>query len=489
MPLLSPAHGPRPAFSRIGSVLHCEDVNLADLAERLEGPAYVYSRRQIEENFTAWERGFSAHPHLVCYAVKANPTRGILTLLARLGAGFDTVSIGEVERALRAGADPKKIVFSGVGKSERELERAVDLSLYSINVESESELLRLMRVTERLRRPARISLRCNPNVNPNTHPYISTGLLNNKFGIPMRDVPRLYRLAHEHPWLEPVGIDCHIGSQITTIGPFTESVDKLLDMVELLRSEGIRLTHLDIGGGLGIVYTARDRPPEPAKLVEEVRAHMTARNLEDLTLLAEPGRSIVGNAGVLLTKVEYIKTGPTKTFCIVDAAMTDLIRPALYDAWMAIEPVVERAEAPRLMDVVGPVCESTDVLGKNRELAIREGDFLAIFDAGAYGASMASNYNSRALPMEYLVDGEQVRMLRIPQTWRSRSLTLPARQNDKRVRIACTNGRALLQSFHAECGNFPHPAFFVFVIFTSHMCFHALFPKCTHTAKGRNYAH
>ena len=411
MPLLSPAHGPRPAFSRIGSVLHCEDVNLADLAERLEGPADVYSRRQIEENFTAWERGFSAHPHLVCYAVKANPTRGILTLLARLGAGFDTVSIGEVERALRAGADPKKIVFSGVGKSERELERAVDLSLYSINVESESELLRLMRVTERLRRPARISLRCNPNVNPNTHPYISTGLLNNKFGIPMRDVPRLYRLAHEHPWLEPVGIDCHIGSQITTIGPFTESVDKLLDMVELLRSEGIRLTHLDIGGGLGIVYTARDRPPEPAKLVEEVRAHMTARNLEDLTLLAEPGRSIVGNAGVLLTKVEYIKTGPTKTFCIVDAAMTDLIRPALYDAWMAIEPVVERAEA------VGPVCESTDVLGKNRELAIREGDFLAIFDAGAYGASMASNYNSRALPMEYLVDGEQVRMLRIPQTW------------------------------------------------------------------------
>ena len=402
MPLLSPANGPRPAFSRIGSTLHCEDVNLADLAERLEGPAYVYSRRQIEENFAAWERGFSGHPHLVCYAVKANPTRGILTLLARLGAGFDTVSIGEVERALRAGADPKKIVFSGVGKSERELERAVDLSLYSINVESESELLRLMRV----------SLRCNPNVNPNTHPYISTGLLNNKFGIPMRDVPRLYRLAHEHPWLEPVGIDCHIGSQITTVGPYTESVDKLLDMVELLRSEGIRLTHLDIGGGLGIVYTARDRPPEPAKLVEEVRAHLSARNLTDLTLLAEPGRSIVGNAGVLLTRVEYIKTGPTKTFCIVDAAMTDL-----NDAWMAIEPVTERAEAPRLMDVVGPVCESTDFLGKNRELAVHEGDFLAILDAGAYGSSMASNYNSRALPMEYLVDGEQVRMLRIPQSW------------------------------------------------------------------------
>ena len=394
MPLLSPANGPRPAFSRIGSTLHCEDVNLADLAERLEGPAYVYSRRQIEENFAAWERGFSGHPHLVCYAVKANPTRGILTLLARLGAGFDTVSIGEVERALRAGADPKKIVFSGVGKSERELERAVDLSLYSINVESESELLRLMRVTERLRRPARVSLRCNPNVNPNTHPYISTGLLNNKFGIPMRDVPRLYRLAHEHPWLEPVGIDCHIGSQITTVGPYTESVDKLLDMV-----------------------TARDRPPEPAKLVEEVRAHLSARNLTDLTLLAEPGRSIVGNAGVLLTRVEYIKTGPTKTFCIVDAAMTDLIRPALYDAWMAIEPVTERAEAPRLMDVVGPVCESTDFLGKNRELAVHEGDFLAILDAGAYGSSMASNYNSRALPMEYLVDGEQVRMLRIPQSW------------------------------------------------------------------------
>ena len=293
----------------------------------------------------------------------------------------------------------------------------MDLSLYSINVESESELLRLMRVTERLRRPARVSLRCNPNVNPNTHPYISTGLLNNKFGIPMRDVPRLYRLAHEHPWLEPVGIDCHIGSQITTVGPYTESVDKLLDMVELLRSEGIRLTHLDIGGGLGIVYTARDRPPEPAKLVEEVRAHLSARNLTDLTLLAEPGRSIVGNAGVLLTRVEYIKTGPTKTFCIVDAAMTDLIRPALYDAWMAIEPVTERAEAPRLMDVVGPVCESTDFLGKNRELAVHEGDFLAILDAGAYGSSMASNYNSRALPMEYLVDGEQVRMLRIPQSW------------------------------------------------------------------------
>ena len=452
MPLLSPANGPRPAFSRIGSTLHCEDVNLADLAERLEGPAYVYSRRQIEENFAAWERGFSGHPHLVCYAVKANPTRGILTLLARLGAGFDTVSIGEVERALRAGADPKKIVFSGVGKSERELERAVDLSLYSINVESESELLRLMRVTERLRRPARVSLRCNPNVNPNTHPYISTGLLNNKFGIPMRDVPRLYRLAHEHPWLEPVGIDCHIGSQITTVGPYTESVDKLLDMVELLRSEGIRLTHLDIGGGLGIVYTARDRPPEPAKLVEEVRAHLSARNLTDLTLLAEPGRSIVGNAGVLLTRVEYIKTGPTKTFCIVDAAMTDLIRPALYDAWMAIEPVTERAEAPRLMDVVGPVCESTDFLGKNRELAVHEGDFLAILDAGAYGSSM-DGVSRRRRAGPHASDSAVLAGL---HARRGRPLTPPEKRRNK----ACTDGRGLLQSFHAECGNFPHPAFF-----------------------------
>ena len=395
MPLLSPANGPRPAFSRIGSTLHCEDVNLADLAERLEGPAYVYSRRQIEENFAAWERGFSGHPHLVCYAVKANTF--VLAALEPLVDRLEACSPGEHRICRALGVPGEKIVLSGV--------------------ESESELLRLMRVTERLRRPARVSLRCNPNVNPNTHPYISTGLLNNKFGIPMRDVPRLYRLAHEHPWLEPVGIDCHIGSQITTVGPYTESVDKLLDMVELLRSEGIRLTHLDIGGGLGIVYTARDRPPEPAKLVEEVRAHLSARNLTDLTLLAEPGRSIVGNAGVLLTRVEYIKTGPTKTFCIVDAAMTDLIRPALYDAWMAIEPVTERAEAPRLMDVVGPVCESTDFLGKNRELAVHEGDFLAILDAGAYGSSMASNYNSRALPMEYLVDGEQVRMLRIPQSW------------------------------------------------------------------------
>lgn len=417
MPLFSAQHGPRPAFSRIGEELFCEDVSLADLASRLEGPAYVYSRRRIEENYHAWERGFSGHPHLVCYAMKANSTRGILTLLARLGAGFDTVSIGEVERALRAGADPQKIVFSGVGKTEKELERAVELSLYSINVESESELLRLMRVTERLQTKARISLRCNPNVNPNTHPYISTGLLNNKFGIPMRDVARLYRLAQEHPWLEPVGIDCHIGSQITTIGPYSESVDKLLDMVELLRSEGIHLHHIDIGGGLGIAYTARDRPPAPAELVREVMARLETRRLSDLSIVVEPGRSIVGDAGILLTKIEYIKTGPTKTFCIVDAAMTDLIRPALYDAWMAIEPVVQRAEAPVLLDIVGPVCESSDVLGKNRELAVHEGDHLAVFDAGAYGASMASNYNSRALPMEYLVDGENVRTLRVPQTW------------------------------------------------------------------------
>ena len=417
MPLVTNVHGPRPTFSRIGDVLYCEDVNLADLASHLEGPAYVYSLRQIQENFSSWERGFAGHPHLVCYAVKANSTRGILTVLARLGAGFDTVSVGEIERALRAGATPDKIVFSGVGKTEKELERAVELQLRSINVESESELLRLMRVTERMGKPARISLRCNPNVNPNTHPYISTGLLNNKFGIPMRDVARLYRLAYKHPWLEPVGIDCHIGSQITTIAPFIESVDKLLDMVELLRSEGIRLYHLDIGGGLGISYTARDRPPVAAELVREVLRRLSARHLSNLEVLVEPGRSIIGNAGVLLTRIEYIKTGPTKTFCIVNAAMTDLIRPALYEAWMAIEPVTLRAEAPRLMDVVGPVCESTDILGKNREFAAHEGDYLAIMDAGAYGASMASNYNSRPLPMEYLVDGESLRMLRVPQTW------------------------------------------------------------------------
>lgn len=404
------------AFVRRQGVLCCEGLSLADFVERLDGPAYVYSRARMEANAQRWIQALGGNARAVHYAVKANPTRGVLKLMANLGLGFDTVSIGEIERAIAAGARADSIVFSGVGKSEAELERALALDIACFNVESKSEFERLTRVALRTGKRARFALRCNPDVNAQTHPYISTGLRNNKFGVAMAEVPDLYRRAHAEGVLEPVGLDCHIGSQITTAAPYYEAVEKLLDMAELLRSEGIVLKHLDIGGGLGIAYTAADHPPAPAELVGEVRKRMAARGLEALELWVEPGRSIVGDAGALLTRIEYLKAGVTKNFCIVDAGMNDLVRPALYDAWMDILPVAERSDAPTLYDVVGPVCESGDFLGKERQLAVREGDWLAVTDAGAYGSSMASSYNSRPLPAEYLVDGERVVVLRTRQT-------------------------------------------------------------------------
>jgi len=350
--------------------------------------------------------------------MKANSTAGVLQVLARLGAGVDTVSGGEIARALRAGFRPEKIVYSGVGKTAREITFALKAGIGCFNVESEPELERINRIATELGVRAPISIRCNPDVDPKTHPYISTGLKNNKFGIAIADVEDIYLRAANMPGIEVKGIDAHIGSQITEIQPYLDSVHRLLDTMSALRDKGLALHHLDMGGGLGIQYRPEDQPPTPQTLLRPVRRMMEERGFGDAVLMVEPGRSIVGDAGLMLTQVEYIKQSETRNFCIVDGAMTDLIRPALYSAWMDIVPVVERHDAaPLVMDVVGPVCESSDFLGRARELAVREGDWIAVCDAGAYGASMASRYNSRMLPMEVMIDGERVLPLRTPDTF------------------------------------------------------------------------
>ncbi len=396
------------SFSRRNGRLYIEDCDLAAIAAEFGTPCYVYSRASIERQWRALDLAFAGHDHLVCYAVKANSSLAVLNLLARLGSGFDIVSGGELERVLKAGGEPSKVVFSGVGKSAAEMERALQVGIHCFNVESESELERLNEVAGRLKLRAPVSLRVNPDVDANTHPYISTGLKDNKFGIEIERAESVYRRAANMAHIDVVGIDFHIGSQLTSIEPFEDALQRVLALVDRLEDAGIHLRHVDVGGGIGIRY--RDEtPPDPADYAARLLKQLGGRKLK---ILLEPGRAIVGNAGVLLTTVEYLKLTPHKNFAVVDAAMTELIRPSLYDAWQAIEPVIDRGGQTRRYDVVGPVCETADFLGKDRELAIEEGDLLAVRSAGAYGFVMSSNYNTRPRPPEILVDGERAYLIR-----------------------------------------------------------------------------
>ncbi len=395
-------------LSRRGDVLHVEDVSLETIAGEFATPCYVYSRAALEAAFLAYDQALAAHPHLICYAVKANASLAILNLFARLGAGFDIVSGGELARVLAAGGDPGRVVFSGVGKRVEEMRAALDAGIHCFNVESESELARLNRVAGELGVTAPISLRVNPDVDAKTHPYISTGLKGNKFGIAHEHALRVYQEAAALPHLRVIGIDCHIGSQLTEISPFAAALERVLELVETLAATGIGLEHIDLGGGVGIRY--RDETPPELEDYADILIQRLAGRKE--TLIVEPGRSLVGNAGWLLTRVEYLKHGEIKDFAIVDAAMNDLMRPALYDAWHDILPVHARGQATRNYAIVGPVCESGDFLGHDRELALVEGDLLAICSAGAYGMSMSSNYNTRARAAEVLVDGGASHLVR-----------------------------------------------------------------------------
>ncbi|MBI3431877.1 MAG: diaminopimelate decarboxylase [Hydrogenophilales bacterium] len=399
-------------LNRINGRLHLEDVALDTLAERFDTPLYVYSRRALEEAYQAYARAFAATPHLICYAVKANSSLAILNLFARLGAGFDIVSGGELARVLAAGGDPGKVVFSGVGKTAEEMRAALEAGILCFNVESVSELHRLDRVAGELGKIAPVSFRVNPDVDPKTHPYISTGLKENKFGVPIADAPALYRLATGLPNLKVTGIDCHIGSQLTDLSPLADAADRVFALVDALAAEGITLHHIDLGGGVGIRY--RDEtPPDLAAYGRTLAARFAGRREK---LLLEPGRSLVGNAGLLLTRVEYLKPGADRNFAIVDAAMNDLMRPALYEAYHEIVAVNERSVPTQRYDIVGPICETGDFLGFARDLAIEEGDLLALLSAGAYGMSMASNYNSRPRAAEVLIDKNEIHLIRERET-------------------------------------------------------------------------
>jgi diaminopimelate decarboxylase len=395
------------------NTLFAEELALEEIAERFGTPTYVYSRRAIVEAFGEFRRAAGTRNVLVCYALKANSNLAVVDLLAREGAGFDIVSGGELQRVLAVGGAPSRTVFSGVGKSEAEMRMALEAGVRCFNVESESELLRLDRVAGVLGRRAPVSLRVNPNVDARTHPYISTGLRENKFGIAHDAALAAYRTAARLPNLEVHGIDCHIGSQITAIEPFLAALDKLLELVDALHAEGITLRHLDLGGGLGIRYDAEEPPSRQAlfaAVFERLDRHPRGASYE---LMFEFGRSIVGNAGVLLTRVEYLKRNGEHRFAVVDAAMNDLMRPSLYDAWHAVLPVQRRDDTPvQRYDIVGPVCESGDWLARGRELAVAEGDLLAIASAGAYGMAMSSNYNTRARAAEVVVDGRDAHLVR-----------------------------------------------------------------------------
>lgn len=398
-------------FNYQGNSLFAEDVAVSRIAEEVGTPCYVYSRATLERHFLAYESALANQAHLICFAVKANSNLAVLDVLARLGAGFDIVSGGELERVLRAGGDPAKTIFSGLGKTEAEIRRALEVGIKCFNVESEAELERISAIASESGLRAPISLRVNPDVDAGTHPYISTGLKENKFGIASDRALDVYRRATELPGLDIVGIDCHIGSQLTTVAPFLDAIDRLLSMVDTLASEGIVLKHFDMGGGLGVPYEG-EQPPLPAELIDAVRDRFTSR---ELTLMVEPGRSIAANAGVFITRVEYLKCNEHKNFAIVDGAMNDLLRPALYGAWQKIIPVElggTDSRPERLYDVVGPVCESGDFLGKDRPLRIAAGDLLAVRSAGAYGFVMSSNYNTRNRAPEVMVDGENYQVIR-----------------------------------------------------------------------------
>jgi diaminopimelate decarboxylase len=400
------------AFARRDGVLNAESVSLTDIAAEFGTPCWVYSRHAIEAALDEFQRELTGFDGLVCYAVKANSNLAVLNLLARRGAGFDIVSEGELRRVLNAGADPRQIVFSGVGKTAREMELALDIGILCFNVESAAELERLDGVAAAMGKTAPISLRVNPDVDAKTHPYISTGLKENKFGVAYEDARALYRQAANLANIEISGIDCHIGSQLLDAAPFAEALDKVLALVDQLADDGIVLDHIDLGGGLGIRYRDEDAPNVKSYL-QPLLQKLAGRQLR---ILLEPGRRLVGNAGLLLTRVEYLKPGEIKNFAIVDAAMNDLARPALYGSWHDIVPVVPRAGLPMPWEIVGPVCESGDFLGHGRELALAAGDLLAIMSAGAYGMVMSSNYNSRVRAAEVMVDGAQTHLVRRRET-------------------------------------------------------------------------
>jgi len=389
-------------------VLHAENVALTQITESFGSPCYVYSKAALSQAFERFSAGFKDANHLVCFAVKSNPSLAILNLFAKLGAGFDIVSGGELARVIAAGGDPKKVVFSGVGKTAEEMRAALEAGIFCFNVESASELVRLNDVATYMGKIAPVSLRVNPNVDAKTHPYISTGLKNNKFGVAYEDALDIYLQAAEMSNIAIHGVDCHIGSQITELSPFLDAFDRVLALVDALAENNIQIQHIDLGGGIGICYSD-ETPPEFTAYAKAMREKLGKR---DVKLVFEPGRALVGNAGVLLTKVEYLKPTETKNFAIVDAAMNDLMRPALYDAYHDIKAVAPRDAAALNYEIVGPVCESGDFLGHDRALALQEGDLLAIMSAGAYGMSMSSNYNTRPRAAEVMVDGDQCHLIR-----------------------------------------------------------------------------
>ncbi|MEH6634304.1 MAG: diaminopimelate decarboxylase [Halioglobus sp.] len=393
--------------------LYAENVAVTDIAAAHGTPCYVYSRAALEASFSEYQQALKGCQHLICYAVKANSNLAVLNVLARLGAGFDIVSHGELERVITAGGDPKKIVFSGVGKKPEEMARALELGIHCFNLESSAELEVLNRVAGELDKVAPISVRVNPDVDAKTHPYISTGLRENKFGVTADEALLVYQRAAQLSHVQVVGLDCHIGSQLTEISPFIDALHRLLKLIDQLAELGIVIRHLDLGGGLGVRYKDEE-PPTIAHYIGAIRQELGAR---DLQLLFEPGRSIAANAGILVTRVEYLKPTPEHNFALVDAAMNDMIRPALYQAWLDIQPVQHNDQGQFAhWDVVGPVCETGDFLGKDRQLTLAQGDLLALFGAGAYGFSMSSNYNSRGRAPEIMVDGDSAHLIRERET-------------------------------------------------------------------------
>jgi diaminopimelate decarboxylase len=401
-------------FNFQGDELFAEDVPVSAIVEEWGTPCYVYSRATIERHWSVFDQAFNGYPHRICYAVKANSNIAILNLLAKKGSGFDIVSQGELERVLLAGGDPGKILFSGVGKLSQEILRALEVGIACFNVESESELIRLNDLAGSVKLKAPFSIRVNPDIDANTHPYISTGLKENKFGIELEKALSLYQFSRKLPHLEVVGVGYHIGSQLTQLTPFIEAFNRVYELVKQLRAEGFNISHLDIGGGLGVRYSS-ESPPSPAEYVQAIISQLSS---DDLEIIIEPGRAITANAGILLTRVEYLKLTPNKNFAIVDAAMNDLLRPALYNAYQDIVPTFKNKLRPLHYDIVGPVCETGDFLGKQRLLAIKEQDVLAIRTAGAYGFSMSSNYNSRPRVPELLVDKDKVHLIRRRESYR-----------------------------------------------------------------------
>lgn len=411
-------------FQYKNNQLMAENLPVKQLAEQFGTPLYVYSRATLERHWHAFNNAFGEHPHLVCFAVKSNPNIAILNVMAKLGSGFDIVSQGELERVLAAGGDAGKVVFSGVAKSRQEIARALEVNIRCFNVESEAELLRINQIAGDMGKIAPISLRVNPDVDAHTHPYISTGLKENKFGVSVEQAREVYKLAATLPNIKIVGMDCHIGSQLTELQPFLDAVDRLIVLMEQLKQDGIHLKHLDLGGGLGVTYTD-ETPPHPTDYAKALWEKLSA--FSELEIIVEPGRAITANAGILVTKVEYLKSNESRNFAIVDAGMNDMIRPALYQAYMNILEIDRTlAREEKMYDVVGPICETSDFLGKQRKLTIAEGDYLAQRSAGAYGASMSSNYNSRPRTAEVMVDGDKAYLIRrreaLNELWQLESL-------------------------------------------------------------------